>query len=188
MIGLKRYTVRVVEHQPGWAALAAEACADIRQAAGDLIADIQHVGSTAVPQLPAKSILDLAAAVVTLDAIPALVPKLTGIGYIDRGDGGDHGDYLFVKESSPDIRTIHLHVVEHNGAQWHNYLRFRDLLRCNRGVREQYAELKRDLGKRFADDRKSYTAAKDDFIRRILFQPDHPLNLGVEQGRTSEDE
>jgi len=160
--------VRVVDHQPGWVALAAEACVNVRQAAGDLIADIQHVGSSAVPHLPAKPILDLAAAVAALDTIPALVPRLTGIGHIYRGDDGDDGGHLFVRESSPDIRTIHLHVVEYNGAQWHNYLRFRDLLRRRLDVREQYAELKKELGNRFGDDRRSYTAAKHDFIRRIL--------------------
>jgi GrpB-like predicted nucleotidyltransferase (UPF0157 family) len=118
--------------------------------------------------LPAKPILDLAAAVGTWEVIPELVQRLIGIGYIYRGDSGDEGGHLFVMESSPDVRTIHVHVVEHHGPQWRNYLLFRDLLRQNPAIRKQYAELKQDLGNRFRDDRGAYTAATHDFIRRIL--------------------
>jgi GrpB-like predicted nucleotidyltransferase (UPF0157 family) len=168
MIGLKRHTVQVVEHHPSWATLAADACQEARRVCGHLLADLQHVGSTAVPDLPAKPILDLAAAVATWEAIPELVQRLTGIGYIYRGDGGDEGGHLLVRESSPDVRTIHVHVVEHAGPQWRNYLLFRDLLRQHAGIRKQYAELKQELGIRFGDDRQSYTASKHDFIRGIL--------------------
>ena len=168
MIGLRRHTVQIVDHHPGWAVLAAEACQEARRICGALLIDVQHVGSTAVPDLPAKPILDIAAGMRTPGAIPELVTLLTAIGYIYRGDGGADGGHLFVKERSPDVRTIHLHVVEHNGTQWRNYLLFRDLLRRNPGIRKQYAELKQELGARFRHDRKSYTAAKHDFIRGIL--------------------
>jgi GrpB protein len=94
MIGLNRHIVQVVEHHPSWAALAADACQDVWRACGNLLTDLQHVGSTSVPDLPAKPILDIAAAVVTLDAIPALVQRLTSIGYIYRGDGGEEGSPL----------------------------------------------------------------------------------------------
>ena len=93
MIGLNRHTVQIVEHYPGWAALAASACRDIQLAAGNLIADLQHVGSTAVPDLPAKPIFDIAAGVQTLAAIPELVKRVSAIGYIYRGDGGTEGGH-----------------------------------------------------------------------------------------------
>jgi len=177
MIGLQRHIVQVVESHPGWAALAASACRVIQLAAGDFIADLQHVGSTAVPKLPAKPILDIAAGVRTPETIPELVKRLSTIGYLYRGDGGTEGGHLFVKESSPDVRTIHLHVVEHHGMQWCNYLRFRDLLRQNPAIRQQYAALKQALGNRFRDDRKSYTAAKHDFIRGILESGESPQRI-----------
>jgi GrpB-like predicted nucleotidyltransferase (UPF0157 family) len=167
-LGLRRRTVQVVEHDPRWAALAADACQDAWRVCGDLLADLQHVGSTSVPDLPAKPILDIAAAVATLDAIPELVQRLTETGYIYRGDLGDAGGHLFVRESSPDVRTVHLHAVEHSGTQWRSYLLFRDLLQQDAGIRRQYAELKQELGKRFRDDRRSYTASKHEFIRGIL--------------------
>ncbi len=168
MIGLKRHTVRIVEHDPEWLTLGADAVQEIRQAVCDLIADVQHVGSTAVPDLPAKPILDIVIAVDRTDAIAELLPRLTGLGYIDRGDGGDEGGWLLVRESSPNVRTIHLHVVERDDPQWSNYLRFRDLLRDNPDLRQQYADLKERLRKEFPNDRESYTAAKDEFVRGVL--------------------
>ena len=116
MIGLKRHTIKVVEHDPDWATLAFEACQAVRDACGELLVDVQHVGSTTVPELPAKPILDIAAAVVTFDSMPELVRRLAAIGYLYRRDDGDVGGHLFVVDSSPDIRTIHLHVVEHSGS------------------------------------------------------------------------
>ena len=102
------------------------------------------------------------------DGFSSLIERLEGLGYIYRGDGGDEGGHLFVFESQPDIRTIHLHVVEHGGVQWANYLRFRDLLRGDFDLRNRYAALKQELAKRFPADRKSYTASKHNFIRGIL--------------------
>lgn len=168
MIGLKRDSLRLVEHQHGWAAMAAEACQEVRLACGDLFEDLQHVGSTAVPGLPAKPILDLAAGMRTKEALPEIVGRLTGIGYLYRGDKGDDGGHLFVRESAPDVRTIHLHVVEHDGNQWKNYLLFRELLRQDAHLRKQYAELKRRLAGEFGNDRKAYTASKQDFIGEAL--------------------
>lgn len=160
--------MRVVDHHGGWARLASEACEQVRKAGGEMIVDVQHVGSTSVPDLPAKPILDLAAAVNALDAIPDLVRNLSALGYVYRGDAADQGGHLFVCEPEPDIRTIHLHVVTHDDAQWHNYLRFRDLLSADAALRRRYAALKRELCARFPNDRKSYTESKQDFIRGVL--------------------
>jgi GrpB-like predicted nucleotidyltransferase (UPF0157 family) len=170
MIGLKRHTVELVDHNAAWPTLAAEICQAVFTACGDLVIDVQHVGSTAVPGLPAKPILDIAAGVGGLGVIPELVEKLARIGYIYRGDGGENAGHLFVKESAPDVRTVHLHVVVYGDLPWQDYLRFRELLRHDGQVRRQYTELKKQLGARFAGDRKAYTAGKEDFIRALLSQ------------------
>ena len=168
MIGLKRHTLKVVDYDPDWTTLALEACHAVRNACGELLVDVQHVGSTAVPGLPAKPILDIAAAVVTFDSMRELVGRLAPLGYRYRRDQGDEGGHLFVVDSSPDIRTIHLHVVEHSGSQWRDYLRFRDLMRQRPAIRKRYAKLKRNLASICGDDRESYTASKADFIREVL--------------------
>ena len=168
MIGLKRGIVSVVEYDPGWAPLAIERCRAVRDACGDLLADVQHVGSTAVPGLPAKPILDIAAGSVGTGAMLGIIGRLTHLGYIYRGDQGDAGGHLFALESPPDLRTVHLHVVEHGSPQWRDYLRFRDLLRDSPALRKRYAELKQDLAKRHPNDREAYTDSKAGFIREVL--------------------
>jgi GrpB-like predicted nucleotidyltransferase (UPF0157 family) len=166
--GLKRHTVRVVEHRPEWAELFGAEARDLRLAAGELAEDIQHVGSTAVPGLPAKPIIDVAIAIRSRTAIPELAERLVDDGYIDRGDGGQNGGWLLVKESAPNIRSFHVHIVERSDPQWGNYLAFRDALRQDATLRDRYAALKRGLAAQFAGDRKSYTKAKHEFIRGTL--------------------
>ncbi len=168
MIGLKRRTIQLVDHDPVWGRLGIEACHLIKDACAGLIADVQHVGSTAVPGLPAKPVLDLAAAVATPGVIPRLSEQLSAMGYISQGDGGDAGGRLFAMESEPDIRIINLHVVEIGSAQWNDYLRFREILRQDFKMRQRYADLKLRLCRRFPVDRDAYTAAKRAFIREIL--------------------
>ncbi len=168
MAGLRRDIVRVVKHDPNWESLFQAECESIRRAARELILDVQHVGSTAVKDLPAKPIVDIAVAVQSQKTIPHLVRRLTAIGYIDRGDRGREGGHLLGRESEPAIRTVHLHMVERSDAQWRNYINFRDTLRQNPFVRREYAELKRQLCVRFAGNRRAYTESKNDFIRRVL--------------------
>ena len=110
----------------------------------------------------------LAVAVASLSLIQPLKECLSGLGYIYRGDGGNQGGQLFVRESVPSVRVIHLHVVQRDDPQWRDWLLFRDTLRTDASLREQYAQLKRSLAQRYADDRGSYTAGKDAFIRQLL--------------------
>jgi len=168
MIGLQRGTVQVVAHHPDWRDLFERERRILQQHIGHLVLDIQHVGSTAVPGLDAKPILDIAVAVTSMAVIPQCVPLLCHISYIDRGDGGTNGGYLFVKESAPDVRTHHVHMVAKDDPQWHNYLLFRDMLRADQGLRTRYTNLKKALQEQFSHDRKSYTASKHDFIRGVL--------------------
>ena len=172
MIGLKRGTVQVVAYHADWHDLFEQERRVLHQHIGHLGLDIQHVGSTAVPGLDAKPIIDIAVAVASVAVIPQCRQPLCSLGYIDRGDGGRDGGYLFVKESAPDVRTHHLHMVAIDDPQWCNYLLLRDMLRADETLRTRYAKLKNALQKQFAQDRKGYTEAKHDFIRGILRQ--HP--------------
>jgi GrpB-like predicted nucleotidyltransferase (UPF0157 family) len=168
MIGLRRHTVCLVEHDPEWAALFAIEAVNLRERIGQLVADIQHVGSTAVPGLPAKPILDIAVAVSAPETIAVVASRLRASGYLDRGDAARDGGYLLVKESSPDVRIVHLHIVEQSDDQWRHYIAFRDVLRRDATIRRRYADLKRTLAERCQDDRKSYTALKENFIKGVL--------------------
>ncbi len=168
MIGLQRGTVLVVPHQADWHELFEQERHLLHQHIGHLVLDLQHVGSTAVPGLDAKPIIDLAAAVASVGVTPQCRQPLGELGYLDRGDAGRDGGYLFVKEAAPEVRTHHLHLVAINNPEWRTYLQFRDMLRADETLRARYGELKNLLQKRFAQDRRGYTNAKQEFIRDIL--------------------
>lgn len=168
MIGLRRHTVQVVEHDPAWVSLFENEAHVIRHAGGPLVLDVQHIGSTAVQGLPAKPIIDIAVAIRSYGDIPELVRRLVAVGYVDRGNQGRGGGYLLVRDSEPEVRTAHLHVVELTDALWGKYITFRDILRRDAGIREAYAEVKRRLAATYPNDRKQYTACKDEFVERVL--------------------
>lgn len=170
MLGLKRDAVQVVAYCSGWSTLFEQEWRVLNQHIGHLVLDIQHVGSTAVPGLDAKPIIDIAVAADSSMEISQIQPLLCALGYLDRGDGGIDGEYLFVKESAPDVRTHHLHIVPTGSPLWSNYLRFRDVLRADVMLRSRYAALKKASQARFSQDRKAYTASKHAFIQDILRQ------------------
>ena len=128
---------------------------------------IEHVGSTAVPGLIAKPVVDVAIAYANRDALATIRAALATAGYEDRGDQGDAGGRMFVK-GPPSCRTHHLHLVSANSRQWRGYLAFRDALRADQTLRRRYAALKIELAGRFAEDRAAYTDGKDAFVRGVL--------------------
>jgi GrpB-like predicted nucleotidyltransferase (UPF0157 family) len=169
-IGLRRHTVWVVPHREEWHALFERELRVLLERVGDLSVDVQHVGSTAVPGLDAKPIIDIALAVRSAEDIPRLRRPLEGLGYVYRGDAGSDGGRLFVKESAPEVRTHHLHVVGVDDQQWRDWLLFRDELRADKALRDMYADLKKSLQERFAEDRKGYTEAKNAFVASVVRQ------------------
>ncbi|MBN1434310.1 GrpB family protein [Candidatus Fermentibacterales bacterium] len=168
VLGLDRRRVELAEHRPEWRALAEHLCGEVMRATGGLIVEVEHVGSTAVEGLVAKPILDIAAGVRDRASATQLEPLLAPLGFAYRGDWGDAGGHLFVRESGPGVRTVHLHVVEHLGSQWEDYLLFRDTLRRDERVRDSYDFLKRSLMQAYPLDREAYTSSKGDFIRSVL--------------------
>jgi GrpB-like predicted nucleotidyltransferase (UPF0157 family) len=167
-LGLRRYTVWVVAHRPEWRGLYERERRALLECVGHLAVDVQHVGSTAVAGLDAKPIIDIALAVTSAEDVPRLLRPLEGLGYIYRGDAGSAGGHLFVKESAPEVRTHHLHVVSVDDPQWREWLLFRDELRANEALRASYSDLKKGLQERYTDDRKGYTEAKNAFVERVV--------------------
>jgi len=135
---------------------------------GRLAIDIQHVGSTAVPGLSAKPIIDIAIAITDESLAGRVSAVLKGLGYRFAVDAGHEGGLIFYRETEPPLRTHHVHVVTIDDSQWRNYLRFRDLLRTDASLRSEYAALKEKLARRFATDRQGYTEAKTEFVRSAL--------------------
>ena len=167
-LGLNRDEVDLAESTPDWSEAFSRERFVLKEILGNLASSIEHVGSTAVGTLPAKPIIDIAVRVEDEAAIRSLIAKLEAAGYIYRGDAPFQGGHLLVKESSPGVRTHHVHAVTADDPQWQSWLRFRDFLRTDRELRKQYTQLKQELKRRFPTDRRSYTLAKTQFIENVL--------------------
>jgi GrpB-like predicted nucleotidyltransferase (UPF0157 family) len=167
MLGLRRGSVQLVPYNPAWATLFEAERARLQHALHPDALDIQHIGSTAVPGLAAKPIIDLGIAVADETIVMASVPRLTALGYTYRGYRGADQGYFF--DLGPDGHLTHyLHMLLISDSGWWNYLRFRDYLRAHPSAGDAYQQLKQNLATRYAADRAAYSAAKTTFIQHIL--------------------
>jgi GrpB-like predicted nucleotidyltransferase (UPF0157 family) len=168
MIGLKRNTVKLVAHSRLWKLNFDKEKTNLKKIIGEYIIDIQHVGSTAIKGIPAKPVIDIVILVNKINIMERIRIILQGNGYEYRGDGLNKGGHLFVKNSAPDIRTHHIHIVEQSDIQWHNYLLFRDKLNKDRKLALQYSKLKKKLEKKHHNNREKYTQEKNNFIKSVI--------------------
>ena len=129
--------------------------------------DIRHIGSTSIVGMPAKPILDILVGLQTLAAVEPFAEHLNLIGYEDRSNGDDLGRRYFVK-GAEEKRTHHLNFCELNGSFWTRHVLFRDYLEKRPDAAKEYAALKRALADRFSNNRKAYTAGKEEFVRSVL--------------------
>ena len=165
-LGLERYTVKLEPYNEGWAELFETERLQLQTILGDEV-NIQHIGSTAVPGLQAKPVLDIGIGVEDFDAAFAFVEPLKALGYTFRGEQGIPRRHYFVK-GPDDNRTHHLHMLERTNIEWRKLLFFRDYLRAHPEALGQYQQLKTHLAEQFPKDREAYTNGKHTFIQSIL--------------------
>jgi GrpB-like predicted nucleotidyltransferase (UPF0157 family) len=165
MIGLEPGIVRLEAHQEEWAGLFEEEKARIEAAVGPYILDIQHVGSTSIPGIPAKPILDIGVAVRNFEEAAVCIEPLIQLGYTYRGENGIPRRHHFHKGIP---RTHHLHMNEIDSADWQNQILFRDYLRQHPETAAEYARLKTELAQRYPADRDAYLSGKAPFIEKVL--------------------
>jgi GrpB-like predicted nucleotidyltransferase (UPF0157 family) len=167
-LGAHKDVVLLVPHHPEWTQRFREERERLARALDATGCEIEHIGSTAVPGMLAKPILDIAVGHPHgADPFP-LIRAIEDLGYAYRGDAGDDGGHVLVLESEPLVRVHHLHLVEHGARQWRAYLDLRDLLRRNPDARAAYAERKRILREAHPRDRVRYTDGKDGIVRELL--------------------
>jgi len=164
-LGLRRGIVKLVPHRPAWKELFAEEKDRLEEVIGHQVVDIQHIGSTSIPGMVAKPILDIGIAVVDFEASEVSIDPIEGLGYQYRGEHGIPRRHYFVKGNP---RTHHLHMLEVNSRDWKAHLLFRSYLTSHPDIAQEYAELKIDLAERYRTDREVYQEGKDAFIERIL--------------------
>lgn len=152
-------------HSEQWHQLFAEEETQLRNAIGEQVVVIEHVGSTAICGLSAKPIIDIAVAVREIADAEKCVTQLEGLGYKSRGELGIPGRQYFTKG---DPRTHHLHMVKLGGDLWRSHLLFRDYLRQHSEVAKEYENLKTELARKHPENREAYTAGKAAFIEGVL--------------------
>jgi GrpB-like predicted nucleotidyltransferase (UPF0157 family) len=166
-----RAGLAVVPYDPGWP-MAFEAEAErLRDVLGPLALRIDHHGSTAVPGLAAKPIIDIQVSVAGLDPLTEYRDRLQAAGYV-HVPSEDDAVCPFFHRPREWPHTHHVHVVEVGGAEERRTLAFRDYLRTHPGASRRYEELKLDLAKRFVgtdpESREAYARAKSQFVEEIL--------------------
>ncbi|WP_123043626.1 GrpB family protein [Cohnella candidum] len=133
------------------------------------VSEVEHIGSTSIPNLPAKPIIDLMAKISSYDEIEKIAASLKAVNwnYVPPELDGQEWRRFFVKVKN-DKRECHLHLMLENEERWEKQLLFRNLLRENPDWTWQYGELKKKLAEDYKEDREAYTEAKTDFIKSVL--------------------
>lgn len=158
--------VIIEDYDPHWPQLFEMLRSRIAAALGELAISIEHVGSTAVPGLAAKPIIDIDVLLRSTSDLPVVIRKLGYLGYEHRGDLGVSGREAFRIKS--DAVRHHLYVCPPDSREYERHVAFRNYLRTHPADANAYALLKRELASRFRNDREAYNQAKSEFVERIL--------------------
>lgn len=161
----------ICEYDAEWPRRYAIAATEVRATLAPWIVQIEHIGSTAVPGLPAKPVIDIMIGVRSLAASAEIVPAVETFGYEyvpDFEEVFPFRRYFRRWDGDGRCRTHQIHLVERDNLEWWSrHINFRDWLRAHDDDRDAYAELKRSLAATFRNDRIGYTDAKQEFVRAI---------------------
>lgn len=159
--------VEVVPYNSEWANLFESEALLIKQALGDNCIEIHHIGSTAVPGLAAKPIIDIIPVVQDLKRVDQVVEKMEWLGYEARGENGILFRRFFLKNKNHFKNKFNVHVFEKNTADIERHLKFRDWMRSHPSDKDAYATLKKELADRYPEDIFKYVFGKDAFVASI---------------------
>lgn len=160
--------VDVLPYDGQWVLLFNKEANELERILAKEIDSIHHFGSTSVPGLAAKPVIDILAIVKEIEAIDGYNAELQAIGYTGKGENGIPGRRYFQKGG--DERTHHLHIYQIGSPEIERHLVFRDFLRAHPATAKQYGELKRDLSRQFPYDIDSYIMGKEQLATQIQAQ------------------
>ena len=163
--------IEVVDYDPTWPGRFRDWRDRLHEALGDNAVAIEHVGSTSVPGLAAKPIVDIQVSVADLADEPAYVTPVESVGLVLRSRDTLH---RYFRPPAERPRVVHVHVCQIGSAWEHDHLLFRDHLRTHADARDLYGRAKRDAAARWADDGFAYTDAKTDVVLQILGHASNP--------------
>jgi GrpB-like predicted nucleotidyltransferase (UPF0157 family) len=159
-------SIIVENYDPSWPQLFQFLRSRIARTLGGMAAAIEHVGSTAVPNLAAKPIIDIDVLLTTDNQLPAAIDCLVKFGYVHQGNLGIQDREAFRAPVQDSLH--HLYVCPPGSKAFGEHLAFRDYLRAHAKEAKAYADLKRALALQFRDDRSAYTAGKSAFVTEIV--------------------
>lgn len=160
--------VELVPHRPEWAQTAEAEAARLGAALGPVLVTVHHIGSTAIPAIRAKPILDLIPVVTTLDALDATQDALRAAGYLWHGEFGIAGRRFCTRiDVATGKRIVHLHAFADGDAEITRHLAFRDYLRTHPAIAQAYKTEKLRAAAATPDDSQAYNAGKNDWIKRV---------------------
>lgn len=160
--------ITLVEYNLDWLKAFEQECSLLFQNLGDSVAQIEHIGSTSVPGLLSKPIIDIMVGLADFSMADSLVPKIVDLGYTYFPEFEDvMPNRRFFKKLVDGTATHHIHMTEVNGEFWQRHLLFRDYLRDNPETVEKYALLKKELAKQDWEDSNDFAEAKTEFIKNV---------------------
>ncbi|MFF3851208.1 GrpB family protein [Streptomyces sp. NPDC002328] len=162
--------VEIMPYDPAWPAMFARWGTGLRAALGDAAARIDHIGSTSVPGLAAKPVIDIQISVASLEATDPFLGPLTDMGLVYRADNPERTKRYF--REPPGQRRTHVHVRQLGSFSQQFPLLFRDYLRCHLAAANEYAAAKQHCAAKFRNDRHGYVQAKDAFVWDIIRRAD----------------
>jgi len=167
IIGLERGKVNLLFYNSKWKELYKREEELLYSSIGNYVLDIQHIGSTSIPGILAKPIIDIAVGLKSLDLVKKIIKPLKSIGYQYLGEKGVTNRHFFVKGIEKN-RTHYLHVEKLGSKNWKNHILFRDYLLKNKEAAKEYSQLKRELALKYKNDRDAYLTEKESFIQKII--------------------
>jgi GrpB-like predicted nucleotidyltransferase (UPF0157 family)/ribosomal protein S18 acetylase RimI-like enzyme len=177
-------SIRIVAYDRSWPDRFQEERALLQEAIGEwVVGGIHHIGSTAVPGLDAKPIIDILVGVHDLETSRTCFEQLARLEYLYAPYRAEEMHWFC--KPHPSRRAHHLHLVPQGSPLFNEELAFRDRLRSDAGLAEEYAELKHELAARFKHDREAYTDAKADFIRRALDEAGQAMSGQMTPGQAA---
>ena len=164
---MRKQLVVLQSHEPGWADEYLRESAAISEAVGESIIAIHHIGSTAIPGIEAKPVIDMLAVTDEMECLDKRSELLQSLGYEALGEFGISGRRYFRKNNSSGARTHQIHAFQTGSPQIARHLAFRDYLIAHPAVARDYEILKLRLAAEYSNDMKLYTTGKDSFIKEI---------------------
>ena len=162
-------SMRVVgaPHDPRWKNAFTSEAQEIRRVLGQNCLSIHHMGSTAIPGILAKPVIDLLVGVTDLNELDHCSPKMVGLGYEAMGERGIPGRRYFRKDLEPGLRTHNVHAFEEGSTGLDRHIAFRDYMLSHPADAREYSDLKQALAEQLPNDIEGYMDGKDAYMKKL---------------------